>query len=93
MEIYKKKVLNKGKHTDAPSKLKIGNKMSKDGSEIVDAFSNFLDNIDSNLAKKMTPHLMLITHFISNIKIINLYYFVLLMRMGWQIFLLTLNQI
>ena len=37
-----KKVLNKGKHIDAPSEFKIGNKMSQDGIEIVDAFNNFL---------------------------------------------------
>ena len=36
-----KNVLNKGKHIDTPSEFKIGNKMSKDGSDIVDAFNNF----------------------------------------------------
>ena len=62
-----KKNLNKSKHTDAPSGFKIGNKMSKDASEIVDAFNNFFANIGSNLTKKLTPHQMLTTVYISNI--------------------------
>ena len=49
-------MINKGKHIDAPPEFKIGNKMSKDGSEIVNAFNNLFANIGSNLAKKIdTP--------------------------------------
>ena len=46
-----KQVLNKGKRIDSPSEFTIGNKMSKNGSEIMDAFNNCFANIGSNLAK------------------------------------------
>ena len=62
-----KKVLNKGKLSNAPSEFKIGNKMSKDGSEIVDAYNNFLLILVLIWQIKLSPNQMLTPLCISNI--------------------------